>query len=85
MTGPYVGRNLSFLGEAVIETTDTSRSKWIISIQRSRLTSFGKRTCVHALVVHCRFVGDNFATGVIAVPATALRTAKRARISWLYF
>ena len=88
MMDPYVVRNRSLRGEAVKDGAQTERDVvrgMLGNCLSSDLTSFGERACVHALIMHRRLVGDNFPVGVIAVPAAALRAAKRARISWLSF
>jgi hypothetical protein len=47
------------------------------------VTSLSKRFGVQALLVHCRFIGSDFTTCIITVPALTMGTSEVARVAWL--
>ena len=46
-----------------------------------RLTSLGKRFGIQAWLVHCGFIGGDFSTCVITVPALTMRAFEVAWVS----
>lgn len=45
-------------------------------------TSLSERLDVQGLLVHCRFVGGDFTTCIITVPALTVRTFEVAWVLW---